>query len=141
MKKEAHVKGMLAFEQGYSQQKHVEELRFANWVHSSFGGNITLLNEIDKQGQKQADYLWNNKLWELKSISSEKAVDSQIRKALKQIEKNPGGIMIMLREDVRDLELLEDYISNRMRRSCHFETVDIVLEKNGKVLKVLRYKK
>ena len=44
------------------------------------------------------DYIWNNKLWDLKTISNEKAANSALRKGVNQIFDNPGGVMLDCRK-------------------------------------------
>ena len=54
------------------------EIEGANWLLKTFGGDITL-NEFKET--KYADYWWNGKLWDLKTLSSSKynTIDQHVR--------------------------------------------------------------
>ena len=131
--------GAVTYEDGYRIAHHGEEIKTAQWLHENLGGDIVLLQE-NFGGEKKPDYLWNQKQWELKSVSTEKAVDSAVRGALKQIEKNPGGIIVDCGDDVKSYADLQKTVANRMRRSCHFDA-DVVIIKDGKIVQVLRHTK
>ena len=57
-----------------------------------------MLSESKEDGVKMPDYIWNNKLWDLKTISNEKAANSALRKGVNQIFDNPGGVMLDCRK-------------------------------------------
>ncbi|MEG1863529.1 MAG: hypothetical protein RR198_07990 [Oscillospiraceae bacterium] len=125
---------------GYISSLHQNEINTATLLHKELGGNIELLNEINLYKQKTPDYLWNNRHWELKNISTAKASDSAVRSALKQISDNPGGVV--LRCDNNDIDTSETIkvISDRVKRSSTFD-VDIMVIKKEKIINILRYKK
>lgn len=131
--------GRVTYEEGYHISRHSEEIKTAQWLHENLGGDIVLLQE-NLGGEKRPDYLWNQKYWELKSISTEKAADSAVRGAIKQIEKIPGGIIVDCGNDVKSYADLQRTVANRMRRSCNFNA-DVVIIKDGKLAHVLRYTK
>lgn len=131
--------GRVTYEEGYHISHHSEEIKTAQWLHENLGGDIVLLQE-NLGGEKRPDYLWNQKYWELKSISTEKAADSAVRGAIKQIEKIPGGIIVDCGNDVKSYADLQGIVANRMRRSCNFNA-DVVIIKDGKLAHVLRYTK
>ena len=131
--------GRVTYEEGYHISHHSEEIKTAQWLHENLGGDIVLLQE-NLGGEKRPDYLWNQKYWELKSISTEKAADSAVRGAIKQIEKIPGGIIVDCGNDVKSYADLQRTVANRMRRSCNFNA-DVVIIKDGKLAHVLRYTK
>lgn len=132
-------KGMITQSIGYQIETHRKEVEVGNWVHENLGGDIVLLQEATDCNKKTPDYLWNGKAWELKSISSAKAADSALRKAARQIQENPGGVMLELTADI-DVAELEKMISGRFRR-VHLEEMDILIMVQGGLEKVLRYKK
>ena len=72
------------------------EKEIAQWIHTVFGGDIVLLTDNNPDGEANPDYLWNGKLWDLKSprSSKENTISQRIRHGLWQIEKNPGGIIL-----------------------------------------------
>lgn len=134
-------KGNIIKSDGYKISNHKDEIRFAEFIHKKFGGEIVLLNEGKEENSKNPDFLWNDKMWELKTLNSSKAVDTQLRKALKQIYKNPGGVFLDTRniKNYNDDEFIKS-INDRVTRS-KLDLVDIMLVKHGDHIEVLRYKK
>lgn len=133
-------KGLITYDEGYKTGRHKEEIKIANWLHDTFGGDIKLLNESGDLGVKTSDFSWREKMWELKTTSTPNATDNAVRKAMKQIRDNPGGIILDYGDNEIDIETLQDVITRRIMR-CGIESVDIMLLSGGKVLKILRYKK
>lgn len=132
--------GTIRFEEGYSKSRHNEEVNIAKWLFDNFGGEIVLLNESAIEGVKRADFLWNGALWDLKSLTSAKAADSAVRKGIKQIYSNPGGIILDIGSNSVSVEDLLEITNRRMLRSNDLEA-DIILVKQGKFNIALRYKK
>ena len=133
-------KGTISKEPGYNEAKYQDEVQMANWLHDTLGGNITLLNESDVVGQKRPDYLWRDKLWDLKTTSTAKAADAAVRKGLKQIKDNPGGIILNYGERDISLSDVRNVISNRMKFSGH-QVVDVMVISKGQSFVVFRYAK
>lgn len=86
------------------------------------------------------DYFWRGKLWELKTTSTPNATDSAVRKALKQIQDNPGGIILDYGDHDIDVEKLVQIISRRIERGS-LKEVDVIMLAKNQLLKVLRHKK
>lgn len=80
------------------------------------------------------------KLWDLKTIATEKAANGAVRRGYNQIEKNPGGIMLNLSDNNISIKDLIQVIEKRMKW-YKGETIDIMIVSEGQVIKVLRYKK
>ena len=133
-------KGNVFFPDDYNHSTHKSEIKMAEWLLENFGGNIHLLNESQEDKVKMPDFEWNGKLWDLKDISTAKAADSAIRKGLKQIDSNPGGIILDLVSDDIQIEDLLPIIEKRVLRN-HRHTVDILIKKEDKLIKLLRYEK
>lgn len=133
-------KGTITHEEGFNIARHSEEVEMADFLHKMFGGEITLLNEVNIQDVKTADFLWNKKLWDLKTVTSEKAADSAIRKGLKQIKSNPGGVILDYRKRNISVESLMEVVDGRMRRGIENDT-DIMIILDERKIKVYRYKK
>ena len=131
--------GKVRYENGYRQKNHGVEIQVANQIHEKFGGKIVLLKESAIPGVKRPDMTWRGKEWEIKSISSEKAADSALRKAIKQIHGNPGGVIFDATETV-DLQKLISVLDARAKRSKTF-SADIIVMQNGKFAFAKRYKK
>jgi hypothetical protein len=132
--------GTIAFDEGYNKNSHADEIKTAQWLLKNFGGNIVLLNESDNEGEKRADFIWNGQFWDLKSTTTAKAADSAIRKGLKQIKENPGGIILDYGTNAVSLDDVQKTIDGRMLRGSG-NNADIMVVKNGQVVKILRYKK
>jgi uncharacterized protein (DUF2164 family) len=129
----------------YKISKHKEEISFAEYIKSKIGGVFYLLNESENNGEMRPDYIWNNKYWELKSISTNKATDSAIRKGIKQLKKAEskavGGIFLDCRKNNEyDFRRILELLGSRIGRS-DINNIDIlIVERNGNII-VLRYKK
>ncbi len=132
-------KGQVVREPGYREDLHQDEIRMAQWIHDTFGGDIILLNETPGKGQR-ADYLWNGKLWDLKTTSTEKAANSAVRSGLHQIAENPGGIILNYENNTTNLSILNEIIENRMKW-YEKSKADIIIVFKGKVLEILRFEK
>nr|DAM16974.1 MAG TPA: minor capsid protein [Caudoviricetes sp.] len=131
--------GKVRYENGYRFKNHKEEINVANQIRELFGGKIVLLKESQTPGMKMPDMLWKGKQWEIKSISTEKAADSALRKAIKQIHGNQGGVIFDVADGI-DKQKLIDVLDARATRSKSFNA-DIIALHNGSVLFVRRYKK
>ena len=103
------------------------------------GGDIELLNESSVDGTKMPDYIWRGKYWELKSTTTSKAANSAIRKGIKQIERNPGGIILNYDAEI-DIQETINVVEKRMKGSKQDDIpVDVMIIKNGKLEIILRY--
>ena len=131
--------GKVRYENGYRSKTHKEEINVANQIRELFGGKIVLLKESQTPGMQMPGMLWKGKQWEIKSISTEKAADSALRKAIKQIHGNQGGVIFDVADGI-DKKKLIDVLDARATRSKSFNA-DIIALHNGAVLFVRRYKK
>nr|DAM85165.1 MAG TPA: minor capsid protein [Caudoviricetes sp.] len=131
--------GKLVYDKDYDVNKNVEEVEIAKWIHENIGGNIKLLTAVNEQNKKTADYLWNGKLWDLKSITTEKSADSSIRKGVKQIADNPGGIILNYVGKALDLEKLKEFAINRLNRSQVLD-IEVIAVKDNKIVFVISNK-
>lgn len=50
-------KGTIIYDKGYVTKNHQGEIRMADWLHKTFGGEIKLLAESKAQGGKTPDFL------------------------------------------------------------------------------------
>jgi len=131
--------GSVTYDKGYRVKDHQHEIDMAEWLHRTFGGNIVLLKESEIKNQKMADLLWNNKLWELKSASSINGADKLMQHAIKQIQDNPGGVILNVVEEL-NLSQLEYQLMRRIRRS-QIGTFDLILLSKSGLVRILRYRK
>ena len=130
--------GSITYDEGYNVRTHKAEIEFADWLHSYYGGNIHLLSEINQNKISTPDYIWNNKLWDLKTVTTEKAANSAVRKGLKQIANNPGGVILNYGDSNISLKSLQEIIDKRMQWYKD-ATVDIMIVHNKSVIKIMRY--
>lgn len=132
-------KGKIIYENGYRSSNHQAEIQMAEWLHRSFGGDITLLREAETDSVKRPDYLWKNAFWELKSTTSVNGADKSLQHAIKQIHENPGGVILDLNNDI-DTVSVENQMVRRVQRSS-IQEFDLMLLKKGELIKIIRYKK
>lgn len=133
--------GEFTVDEGCKDKRYKKEVDFADWLHKTLGGNIHVYEEKHEyEGQKNPDYLWNGKIWDLKSPKNEEGANSLIRKGMRQIVENPGGIMLDYEDKDISFEKLQRIIDKRMEW-VHDKTVDIMIVRNGKIIRILRYKK
>lgn len=131
--------GKISYDERYDAKSHPEEIAVAKWLNENLGGNIKLLAESDTDGVKMPDYIWNNKYWELKSTTTEKAANSAIRKGIKQIAGNPGGIILDYKKDV-DIQEVINVIEKRINSSKESNlSFDIMIVAKNKINAVIRY--
>ncbi len=132
-------KGKITRDDNYNESKHQNEIKTAEWLLNTFGGNIMPLNEVNFKNRTTPDYLWDGKSWELKSAHSVSGADKSLQHTIKQIHDNPGGVILNILSDM-DMTALERQLMRRVERSKISE-LDIMLLKNDKLIKILRHKK
>ena len=132
--------GTILSEPLYDDSLHEEEIAMAKWLKRELGGDITLVKEAGQSyAVSKPDYIWHDHYWELKSLSSPKAVDSALRKAVRQIHDRPGGVILDFGKNTITISSIESAIRSRLEAVCKF-SVDIIILNKGKLVKVLRYK-
>ena len=130
-------KGNVIIPQGYKTGKHADEIAAANVLVRDVGGDIELIDENNKNHESSADYMWREKLWELKSPQSLNGLDKLVHKGMRQIAKNPGGLVIQLPENA-SLDEAEGIVKHRVERSKAYRLVTVTL-RSGTVMKVVQY--
>lgn len=136
----APEKGAVTYDAGYKSWKHKEEIKIADWLHEIFGGDIRLLTEAGALGVKMPDFNWRGKSWELKTVTNTKSADDALRRGLKQIQGNPGGIILDYGRHEIDLDGLQIVINRRIARGT-LRDFEVMIVSKESVLKILRYKK
>lgn len=131
-------KGAVTYDAGYKAGNHQSEMITTEWLHDTFGGDIHVFNERGYTSVSP-DYQWNGKLWELKAPSTATSTDNAVKKALKQIYDNPGGIILDYGEHEITAEVLA-VVKRRIERSS-LSNVDVIFLHNSKLIQILRYKK
>lgn len=132
-------KGTIIYDDNYSINKHKDEIKTAEWLHNTFGGDIRLLKESEIKNIMTPDFIWNNKNWELKGSRSINGADKSLQHAIKQIQDNPGGVIVNVVGDI-DMNAMEQQLVRRIRRS-KTDGFDLMILSNDKLVKILRYKK
>lgn len=128
-------------EDNYNHNEHDEEIKIAEWIYNTYGGNITVLKEINLDHEETPDYLWNGKLWELKTPDKMtlNAIDKRLQKGIHQISNNPGGVIINLKKDELALSDIAKKIENRMTRHSDDSSVyDVMVIVDGELKIVIR---
>ena len=74
--------GSIRYDGVYDKMRHADEVEVASWIHDNLGGNIMLLNEVQEVGVKTPDYVWREKLWDLKTTTTAKSANSAVRHGL-----------------------------------------------------------
>ena len=114
----------------------------AEWIAQNFGGKIYINPRINiTMGIATADYIWNNELWDLKTmsenaISKTRAVDNIIKTAKKQTTN------IIL--DITKTKLSNDNIIKQVKKIYNTKGrnwIDkIIIIRNYKVIKIYKSK-
>ena len=118
--------------------RHSDEIKTAQWLHDHLGGDIVLLNEANNYKAMTPDYIWNGKLWDLKTASTEKSANSAVRHGLKQIQENPGGIILNYGQNIISVDLLKEVLRKRLTASAT-QDVDILVICKDELLTVQRF--
>lgn len=130
--------GSISYDAGYDMVRHADEVKTAQWLYAHLGGDIVLLNEANNYKAMTPDYIWNDKLWDLKTVSTEKSANSAVRHGLKQIQENPGGIILNYEQNTISLETLKDVLRKRLTASAT-QDVDILVICKEKSFTVQRF--
>ena len=121
----------------YKKNNHDAEIENSRWILKKFGGNIKLITEPEIR--RIADYEWDGAYWELKSPkgSGKRTISNQFNSALKQIELNPGGLIL----ETKDLQM--NLSSEQLIEECADEMIkkkfpgDVILKKKDKLIAIL----
>lgn len=130
--------GSITYDTGYDMARHADEIKTAQWLHDHLGGDIVLLNEANNYKAMTPDYIWNGKLWDLKTASTEKSANSAVRHGLKQIQENPGGIILNYGQNVISVDSLKEVLRKRLTASAT-QNVDILVICKDELLTVQRF--
>lgn len=115
LKKATPGHGEYTMDLGFNKSKYPNEVKYADILYNTFGGNIRLLKRLNDK--RRSDYQWNGRYWEHKAVSSLTAVDSQVYSALGQIKDNPGGIVLQMTSNF-DVVEAQRRIIHRLDRSA-----------------------
>ncbi len=124
----------------YSKPKTSTEVVVAQKLFDMFGGELEVLNEVNPEGIPNPDYLWNGELWELKNPKSEKGINSALKKGLKQIQNNPGGVVLDIGKEINFEEATEN-IEKRLQWMNKGNSVKIIMMEKGDFYGAYKYTK
>lgn len=131
--------GRIVIPENYDAQLHKREIEVAKILSDMFGGVIETLAEENLDHVETPDYIWNGKLWELKSPSqSLNAIDKRLQKGLHQISKNPGGVIIDLESESIPLVDIVKKAENRIIRTADNIECDVIIMIKDKIKFVIR---
>ena len=121
-----------------------DELQMRDYLFNVFGGDIHCINK-DLYDGLSPDYIWNNKLWELKTPEEENGIRRLTEKGLKQIttpsiDYPAGGIIVDLSRNSATDEYAADQIIKRVAQQST-TSVDVIIVRDGNIVKIIRYKK
>ena len=74
----------------------------------------------------------------MKTIKSERAIDSALRKGISQIFENPGGVILDFGKHPVKLNAIAKAVKSRIEVSCRFQ-IDVMVICNEELQMVLRY--
>ena len=130
--------GSIHADTGYQYDTHQNEQDVSTWMLRNFGGNINLLKESTSDGIHTPDYLWDGKLWDLKSPegNGKRTIDNQFKTIDKQIAPAPGG-MIM---DCSKLKFSNDEIISKISKRIRLNNFDgdVIIKRKETIIAVLR---
>ena len=111
-------------------------------IYREYGGDISMLTEDHTPNTKNPDLEWRGKYWEIKEpkAQTKNAIDSNVREAIRQIENNPGGIILDIGNSNMPIRQIKDITLDRIRRSAK-ENCDLIIIRNGTIEEIFRYKK
>ena len=130
--------GTIVRDDDYNAEANKNEIQFADWMHNNLGGNIRLIKRSEIDNVKSPDYEWKGKLWDLKQPESETGANSAVRKGIKQIKDNPGGVILDYRNKNISIDNLVKVIDKRMKWYSQIQ-IDVMIVHKNKLCKVLRY--
>ena len=133
--------GTISIPPEYDRKKYAAEIQGAQRIHDIFGGNVELLLDRKIEKQKSPDYLWNGKLWDLKTLTRESAANSAVRHGLQQIRDNQGGLILDFGTQSFSNDLLLTVLEKRMQWYHLEQDVDIIVLYRDALYEVLRYLK
>ncbi len=129
--------GEVIYGEGYVTKNHHDEIDTAHWIIEQYGGSITLVPEDSKKQKMTPDYIWDGVKWERKGISTAKAADAAVRKALHQLGGEDGGIILVTNPDL-NIDDVESVVRDRMRRTNKAQT-DVIYMSDGETKRITRY--
>ena len=123
----------------YIKGIYSDEFEVARLLSRTLGGHIAPLGELRISGNPDPDFLWRDKLWELKKPKCIKRVLRRLHKAVYQIRENPGGIVLDITHINDDLDFLLSKVSLLLLEQ-ETPVIDVIIIKNNTLIKILSNK-
>ena len=134
-------KGNIDYESNSLYLRSKNEKIITHILFSNFGGDIFLIDErLHNNEGLIPDAIWLENYWEFKNPTSYNTIDKRLRKAIKQIKDNPGGIVLYITNNLdinKSIETVHKRIINSDNLS--FELDIIMIFKDRKIV-VMNYK-
>lgn len=134
-------KGNIDYESNSLYLRSKNEKIIAHILFSNFGGDIFLIDErLHNNEGLIPDAIWLENYWEFKKTSSYHSIEKGVRKAIKQIKDNPGGIVLYIVEDL-DIYQTINMINKRILNNKNINFVfDIIFVFKDRKIIVISYK-
>lgn len=137
----AKDKGKMTIQEGVRKNKERKAIENAETLNEFFGHDIIILSEARENSVSNPDYLWQGKLWEQKTVSSAKAIDTALRRGMSQIQRNPGGIVLDITNVKEGMNEIYAVIADRIRRRNYDGSIDVILIEKEKIVSIIRHEK
>jgi len=133
--------GNVKIDKGVNLERNKHDIEIARWLRDTFGGDIRVMEPVDKYRHETPDYDWRGSKWELKTPTSRNAIDKRLQKAGHQLGVGGGGIVV----DISNLTNLTrdesvDWIEKKIPKRAKGD-VDLIIMQDKELIKVIRYKK
>ena len=134
--------GNITYGIDYDRSIHNLEILAAEWLVRTFGGDLVLLTESKRQGEKTPDFEWRGELWENKNLSTRKfsTVDDQLRKANQQIHQSKGGILLDFSGSGATFEAIVNMVKKSADRRIK-ESIPVIVRKKAEYIVLTQDKK
>lgn len=131
-------KGKIDKDKYFIDKTHTHEIDTVKFLYNKLGGYFQHIQEIDNtEGIKYPDFIWNNKRWEIKRASSKSTIDSNLRKAIHQIDKN-GGVILDVSKVYYNNQIIMKCVEYRLLRSG--ESITCIVIKKNKIIGIISNK-
>ncbi len=131
-------KGTITYDGGYkiNVKENKAEIEASKWLSRVFGGDVTLLT--NHYNEICPDYLWNGRLWDLKSPKTAKGIDKLVQHGLRQIASRPGGILADCSNISDDINEATKIALKRLKRSIKDKNTKVIIKNGEEVFAILR---
>lgn len=125
-------------EEGFSNKE--EDIKALKWLSKTFGGRV--VGNKENGTEKNADFTFRGGKLELKTFNNPNigTIDKKVQKAIKQIDKNPYGIMLDITKTHQPLDVIKKAVEKRIDISNKPYNIKVIY-KDGNKYFVKEYRK